>query len=134
MTPPRPVADPRLLGRWDSLDYGAMESVSVWFRVDGTGEYRWENASGGMEVIRFGWECPEPGVLRVEERYLTSGAWSRGTDGFARVDEEGPTEGELATAYRLQGADELLLEQALAFCCHFVRAQADSASASRHTP
>ncbi|MBT2233230.1 hypothetical protein [Nonomuraea sp. NEAU-A123] len=66
-----------LVGLWDSgpYDYGAMESSWLGFLPDGRGWSGWESASGGMEMTRFRWRCPEPALLELRHQQSFSGEW-----------------------------------------------------------
>ncbi|MFI9203262.1 hypothetical protein [Streptomyces sp. NPDC053048] len=85
--------DEALIGHWSSapFDYGVMESSDLAFLPDGRGWGVLANLAG-MEVVRFRWHCPGPGLLEIRDEHYAQGQWDVDTDGFSSVEETASAE------------------------------------------
>lgn len=100
--------DDALIGHWSSapFDYGVMEGSDLGFLPDGRGWGVWANLAG-IQVTRFRWHCPTPGLLEVREVWAARGDWGPDGEGFASVAEQGACEAVTRTGYSF-GPEETL--------------------------
>lgn len=135
--PPRRT-DQELAGHWSSapFDYGAMESSELGFLPDGGGWSVWANAAGGLTVTRFSWCCPEPGLLQLDARRITSGEGQEaaGSRRFASVDTDEPCQEVTRTRYTVaavpapdggEPVQALLFEEPVEFSYRYARGERD---------
>ncbi|MGW2602665.1 hypothetical protein [Streptomyces klenkii] len=95
--------DEHLTGQWCSapFDAGAMETSELVFLADGRGWSRFDSISGELSIGRFAWRHPSPGLLELRCTWRVNGRWSPSGDGFETVDDSGPDDELIRTAYRI---------------------------------
>lgn len=132
------LLSPELAGHWNSapFDYGAMESSELGLLPDGSGWSLWANAAGGLTVTGLLWRRPEPGLLELDARWITSGQWQR-TDGpwqFSSIDADAPCREVTRTRYTIAAVQTplggevvqaLLLEKPVEFSYRYARGDRD---------
>ncbi len=128
--------DDLLVGHWSSLpfSYGVMEASELGFLGDGRGWSSWFNADA-LCVTRFGWRCPEPGVLELHAHWMVAGTLSQqdgpvafsSTEPATCLDEVTLHRYALGPAVPMPGADALAavgFEEAVEFCHQYARGAA----------
>ncbi|WP_433242023.1 hypothetical protein ACQPYK_37285 [Streptosporangium sp. CA-135522] len=109
------MRDGDLTGLWDSgpYDYGTMESSQLGLLPDGRGWSVWANAAGGVDVGRFRWRCPEPGVLELRYLWWACGDWreSGGPFTLGSIDSQGPSDEVVRTGFTVGRDDTVMTDE-----------------------